>query len=369
LKVFIYEYICGGGLAGTPLPDSLAREGWAMLASIVEDFSRIDGCEVVTTLDERFAGGSLSASWVNRISANGESPPRDAERRVIERFAADCEWALIIAPEFDGILFDRVTWVERAGGRLLGSSSRAVSMATDKFTCGQLLQRAGVPAVSGRLIRIADGLPADCTFPAVLKPRDGAGSQSTFLVLDAEALDSCLRELQATGIGGEFLLQPFVDGKPVSVSFLVGLTGPLPLLAGEQRLSLDGRFRYSGGRLPLPPAESERAIALASRAVAAVPGLNGFVGVDLVLAHADSDHGTRYSVLSTHGTDIVIEINPRLTTSYVGLRRLARENLAERMLQVASGELTEPIAWHLGTVRFSADGQVTYSAADPGNAS
>ena len=27
--------------------------------------------------------------------------------------------------------------------------------------------------------------------------------------------------------------------------------------------------------------------------------------------------------------DVVIEINPRLTTSYLGLRRLARDNLAD----------------------------------------
>ena len=52
-----------------------------------------------------------------------------------------------------------------------------------------------------------------------------------------------------------------------------------------------------------------------------MPGLSGYVGVDVVLGN--------------DGRDWAIEINPRLTTSYVGLRALAGFNLAEAMLAVA----------------------------------
>ena len=280
MKVFVYEYICGGGLAGRPLPESFAREGWAMLASIVEDFSQVEGCEVVTTLDERFAGRPIAARIVERLSGDAET-----ERRTIERLAAECEGTLLIAPEFDGILFDRVTWAERAGGRLLGSSSQGVAAAADKFACGQLLERAGVPAVVGQLVRLNERpLPSlTVPFPAVLKPRDGAGSQHSFLVSDPASLDALVCDLESNGIASEFLLQPFVPGMSVSVSFLIGPNCRQPLLAGQQILSSDGRFQYLGGRLPLPPDESRRAVAVATRAVAAMPGLNGFVGVDLVL--------------------------------------------------------------------------------------
>ena len=37
--------------------------------------------------------------------------------------------------------------------------------------------------------------------------------------------------------------------------------------------------------------------------------------------------------------DYAIEINPRLTTSYVGLRALAEFNIAEAMLRAATGKL------------------------------
>ena len=90
-----------------------------------------------------------------------------------------------------------------------------------------------------------------------------------------------------------------------------------------------------------------RAIRLARRAIGAVPGLAGFVGVDLILGR---ECGCPI--------DTVVEINPRLTTSYVGLRALARENLAERWLEAMLGQPVGPIGWREGEVRFSASGEV-----------
>ena len=101
------------------------------------------------------------------------------------------------------------------------------------------------------------------------------------------------------------ILQPFVAGQAASVAFLIGSHQVLPLLPAKQQLSEDGRFHYRGGIVPLPQDLADRAVRLARRAVAAVPGLRGYVGVDLVLG----DEG-----------ESVIEVNPRLTTSYLGLR-------------------------------------------------
>ena len=146
------------------------------------------------------------------------------------------------------------------------------------------------------------------------------------------------------GVVGDMLLQPFVQGTPASVAFLVGPRQQLALLPSAQHLSADGRFRYLGGALPLPPGLAHRAIHLGEQAVAAVAGLQGYVGVDLVLAD--------------DGGDQVIEINPRLTTSYIGLRRLAGGNLAEAMLRVFTGEVAEELDWCQQAVRFTADGSI-----------
>src|SRR5207248_1194750 len=96
-----------------------------------------------------------------------------------------------------------------------------------------------------------------------------------------------------------------------------------------------------GGELPIPPDLAARAVAVATRAVGCVPGLLGYVGVDLVLG--DAADGSR---------DYAIEINPRLTASYVGLRALAGFNLAAAMLRVAAGDDPGPLPWRNERLRF-----------------
>jgi predicted ATP-grasp superfamily ATP-dependent carboligase len=72
---------------------------------------------------------------------------------------------------------------------------------------------------------------------------------------------------------------------------------------------------------------AERAAALAEAAVATLPPAIGYVGVDVVLGRDPSG-----------AEDVVIEVNPRLTTSYVGLRAAAKSNLAQAMWNVSKGE-------------------------------
>jgi predicted ATP-grasp superfamily ATP-dependent carboligase len=85
-----------------------------------------------------------------------------------------------------------------------------------------------------------------------------------------------------------------------------------------------------------------------------VPGLSGYVGVDVVLGDDDRDWA--------------IEINPRLTTSYVGLRAIAKFNLAEAMLAVVQDQPLPEIAWHGRQIEFTQDGRVFDVAPIPSGA-
>ena len=53
-------------------------------------------------------------------------------------------------------------------------------------------------------------------------------------------------------------------------------------------------------------------------------------------------------------------MNPRPTTSYVGLRVLAETNLAEALLQVVIGETLPHLVWRSGVVQFDEHGAVKW---------
>jgi predicted ATP-grasp superfamily ATP-dependent carboligase len=322
MQIFVYEFTCAAGTTHSFL-DSLRAEGRAMLSAVTEDLRCVPNVEVVS-----FPTG------------NGE------EEQKFRELAGMADFTLVIAPELDDILAQCCQWVEEAGGRLLGPSSPTVRLTGDKYSLGQLLQGKQIPTPETCLLD-ANKIDSFVRFPAVLKPRFGAGSLVTYLVESPDDVQRWIGTARDEGYGGDSILQPFISGPPVSVAFLIGPKQRLALLPASQSLSTDGRFRYQGGSVPLPFELAERACRLATRAIDKISGLLGFVGVDLVLGN------------ETDGSqDQVIEINPRLTTSYIGLRALAESNLAEGMLNIAIGKQIAPLRWRPGRVQFYPDGRV-----------
>ena len=298
MNIFVFEHVVGGGLASQRLPEGLRHEGAAMLAAAVGDFVSAGHC-IWTTVDRR-AKLSLDQAQVTEIEST------QACLEVFDRLAAEAEATLVIAPETGGALFGYVSRLEAAGRRHLGCSSAAIELCGDKLALSGKLFKAGVPTPATDRRGEAFG------FPLVVKPRVGAGCEHTFVVRDR-------LELEALPNGADRIYQPHIAGRSVSASFLVHGQDIQPLLAGEQVLSTSHKISYAGGRVPIDGQSRDRANGLAIKAIRAVPGLRGFVGVDLVL----DEEG---------GADQVIEINPRLTVSYVAIRHLCYPQIAQAML-------------------------------------
>ncbi len=338
MRVFVYEFVTGGG-AGQDLQlhPSLLAEGQAMAAAVIEDFAAIDSCKVVTTRDARLQPFHDPRCEVQVVQSQA------GEREAIERLAAEAEWTLVIAPETDGILPDRVLWAVDAGGRLLSPNLETIRLTSDKQVTCEYLRKAGVRAPQGCIVTPPDlqaiRPPNGISFPAVLKPIDGCGSTETYLL-------SRWKDVPRIATAGVMRLESFIPGMPASVAVLGGPAGHFPLPACEQQLSQDGRFGYVGGRTPIASEFSHRAQKLALAAIATLPHPCGYIGVDLILGKADDG-----------SEDYVIEINPRLTTSYVGLRAICQSNLAGAMIDVANGR-PPTLSWGRERVEFSADGQI-----------
>ena len=111
---------------------------------------------------------------------------------------------------------------------------------------------------------------------------------------------------------------------------------------GEQQLSSDGEFQYLGGRIPATASVQQPVAELVRTTLATIDGLTGYVGFDILLPK-DAE-------------PLVVEINSRLTTGYLGYRELADENLVERLL--FSTPSVSSIYWNRGSVEFTADGSI-----------
>lgn len=277
-----------------------------MRRALVEDFAAVPGLRVVTTRDQRIP--AEPGPWSTLSVGPGD------ELDTFRRLASEADYTAIVAPESDGVLRDRAAILEQMDRPSLGSSPAAIDLAGDKWLLAARLQERGIPTPPCRLIQAGSSLPVDAEYPAVLKPVDGAGSVDTYLIPSPETYPEEARRITNA------VLQPFLPGIPMSAAFLV-LDDGRKVLVGLacQRIEREGsRFVYRGGRVLADQGD----ISLESllRTLDAVPGLRGWVGIDFLW----DPESLRIAI---------IEVNPRLTTSYVGLRRLA-----------AAGELAK--AWY-----------------------
>ena len=314
-------------MCGQPsIPDSLLDEGRGMAEALADDLI-VAGFEVDRMIDQTVCPNKEISSpglTYHRLQSATE------ERILFDRLAANADRTLLIAPETDGSLAERVRWTIQAKGRLLGPSINIVELTADKHRLAVHLAAAGIPVPVGMALAAGSQLPADFPYPAVLKPRDGAGSQETTLVHQVDA---------GRPVPFEARLEKYVVGQTISVAVLGGPEGIAALPACNQLLSQDGTFTYLGGSLPLTEELASRGQELAVRAATACGEFCGYMGVDLILGNHSEE-------------DCVIEINPRLTTSYLLLRQAAQENLAETIVRW-SLEHCPPPSFSLAPADFS----------------
>jgi tyramine---L-glutamate ligase len=225
----------------------------------------------------------------------------------------------------------------------LNCSPQGIALAADKHTLAEHLATHGVPVPAGVRVAAGQQWPVDVELPAVVKPCDGAGSCGVRLIVTADQLAQLPRP------ACDYRLERYCLGVPVSVGLLCGPAANFCLPACRQRLGGVTGFEYQGGSLPLDSHLDMRARSLAQRAADCLPGLLGFVGVDLLLGAATDS-----------SQDHVIEVNPRLTTSYVGLRVAAEQNLAGALLAVAEGRKVQ-LSFSAHPLRFSSDGRIDSS--------
>jgi len=307
LKLLIFEYATASGIEDP----EIFLEGRSMLEALLADFRDL---EIEFLLSERFANIEIQSSCRPTIITGSL---REWLRENLHGFDA----CIFIAAEEDMELYKLTELVEDSGVLLLGSSSEAVRVCSDKRMTYRALQET-VPLI--RTYEMDD--PEELPSRVLIKPADGVACQG-IRILEAKDL---------TEIPENMIIQDFVEGESVSVSLLSDGRRALPLSLNSQNILIRGdSLEYNGGVTPVDHRMRDEAFRVARRAVESIKGLRGYVGVDMILA--DKPY--------------VVEINSRITTPYIGLRRISEGNLGHMVLQSVMGELPERVKFN-GTAHF-----------------
>lgn len=319
MKLGVFEWLTGGGcwldqtLLATddPYSSSLLVQGRQMRDALAIDLAQA-GYEILVLHDDRLTSSLEIENRVQQLTVSKESNLK----MVLLDWAHDCDGVFLIAPETGGRLLRVRQWLQEASMNVMSPDADFIRLTSDKYSTSLRLARHGVPVPKCCRSKNPAKLLNDrrIRLPLVAKPVDGAGSDGVRLISDAHDLTDLAKE-------NDLMFEEFVPGISVSVSVLhFGHSFEL-LPPTKQQFDSSPFGAYIGAEYPLEAKLADRASALATKVVQALPPTRGYFGIDLVLGdHVDS-------------IDYVIEVNPRLTMSYLKLREVCDFNIANRLIK------------------------------------
>ena len=229
--------------------------------------------------------------------------------------AADAVW--IIAPETGGILKKLTQMASQRASLVLGCGLASIEITSKKMATFLALEVAGIACIPTHSYN--DWPKSHWIWLA--KPNDGAGCSDTACFNNPDDLEDWIEDnhKQMTHV-----IQAFQPGDAASISCVMRHGKAHLLSCNTQHIDINNQMlSYSGGVVNGMRDYWPQFEFIANRIAQALPSLAGYVGIDVIV---DDDE------------IIVVEINPRLTTSYIGLRESIGANPAELIINT----LTQP---------------------------
>jgi len=288
----VAEYAVGAGESGTIL-----LEGKAMLNMLVNSFMA--------------SGHNVIYPTSGPVLSTGTAVKTDDLEQTIESLAGKCDAGLVIAP--DELLEDLTRLVEK-NTMNLGCPSGSVRLCADKLSTSEVLTKAAI-----KVPRTAGVEDRDVFAPGemvVIKPRWGCASEDTALITYDKS----------THIPEGFVLTEYIEGEHLSASLIAADNILLPLSVNRQNIIIDSTIQYNGSVVGIDSGRNTEVFETA-QCSARVLGCSGYVGVDIVLADEPW----------------VVDVNPRPTTSIIGIDRVMDAKLGELIIQARFGGLPESV--------------------------
>jgi len=326
-NIFIFEFVSGGGFNQVEIPSSLFCEGYAMLRTIIEDFKNL-GFHITTLLDSRidFLSNYMKADVIKSV---------EFEEDYLKKYTKcvrDSNYCFVIAPEFSSILYNLTKIIKKNKKKLLSIDLKGVKLGASKFETYKFFIANEINTPKSYRIPFK-GSVLDLDFilkkfdqldrSIVIKPDDGVGSE---LIFYFERKDDILQFFESSNkisdTNRKYLIQEYIEGDPMSVSIIndqplgkLVENSPKILSINAQNLQITDSTMdsaYFGGFTPIDQFELLKIQIEDILKRVDLSAFKGYFGIDFV---KKTDNSLSF-----------IEINPRLTTSYVGIRNVLEFN-------------------------------------------
>ena len=352
-KILIFEFASGGGYNKVDIPSSLFCEAYAMLRTLIADFKKF-GFQITTLLDFRinFLSQYLEADKIKLVRK------KDDYIKIYTDCLKECIYCFIIAPEFSNHLYNLTKIAKDNKKTVLSVDLEGIWLGTYKLKTYNffLENQVNTPQTYAIPFKIFFDLEfvlqkfemLGC--PVIIKPEDGVGSESIFYFESkAQIIHFFEDSNEKLDLSRNYILQEYIDGEDLSVSIINGVSSKKSEAMNLIILSINAqivKFKdsvsdsiYLGGFTPVVDYELLRDSLEKILKNMDLSSFRGYFGMDFIKKADNSIY--------------FIEINPRLTTSYIGIRNILDYNPLEIIFNQDKPSLNLNRLPHQGFSKFN----------------
>lgn len=345
MRIAVFEFLCSSGAYTDDGPTGpyapLLEEGAAMLLSLASDLASCGHTVSIAlepSIDQQWNRQDAKKASLKRLRIHPVPTNDDPRAELIARqwanIALTCDCAIVIAPELDRLLWQIILSMRNQGCKIVAPSNEFIRWASDKWETHRSWK-------NNQLFTIPTALASDwivdpnrigsCELASdgwVLKRRLTAGGTDMQRFSSSLQLQQAISQLQSPC---DWIVQPWILGDPASLA----IAGPIdrntqqPIVIGPYAQVFDPSTGcYAGGYGPLQ-ADPQRLQTFATSLLHSFADES--VAVKDIETTIDGWVGIDFLILPENRW-IPLEINARLTSSYLGYRKQFGPHLANSIL-------------------------------------
>ncbi|MEC9205669.1 MAG: ATP-grasp domain-containing protein [Pseudomonadota bacterium] len=297
IKILIYEYITGGGLINEDLSSSLLNEAKLMMSTLHKDLKRSNQITFKFFLDERIEGFPRTSTIL--VKKNNLNNPYNVN--LLKNF----DYIFPILPESNLILYNYVKFLEEKKIKKIISDKKTILHLSNKLYFYKLFSKHQLNIVP--TYNINETKEIKKLRKVIIKDKYGVGCSYVKFYKNS-------KEIDFLKYNSNYVVQPYIKGKSYSISAFFTHNDLYLLSINKQEVCLSNNNFLKLKRIlvNIKDINELQIYCILNDIRDILPNLYGFIGIDIIV-EKEKIH--------------IVEINPRLTTSYVGLYETTNINL------------------------------------------